>query len=443
MPAFERAAMSTSGVAADLSRRRFLAIASVAGLGVTVLASCADSESGDTDSSGRTVVEWWHIQTGDPAKSLWAAQAKAFEAEHPNVRIKIVMLENDAFKAKMTALTSSGKLPDSYNTWGGGVLKQQVDAGLVEDITDSVKPWIDTLVPVSRTAYEFDGKTYAVPFDIGAVGFWYNKALFKKAGIASPPTTWSDFLDAVKKLKDADITPIALAGKEKWPGMYYWAYLAIRTAGVEGMQKAADAKDFTGDDFVKAGEHLKDLVALEPFQKGFLGAAYSLPTGQAATMGNAKAAMELMGQWAPNVQTDAGKGIGGDLGFFPFPAVDGGKGKITDVFGGGGGFALRKGAPKAAVDFLKFFVSADANRKMVKEAGMIPVAKDAADALTDPNLKAVSDLLNASTGFQLYLDQAYPPAVGQEVNDSVAALIAGSKSPEQVTRSITQVAKSQ
>ncbi|MFD9074285.1 ABC transporter substrate-binding protein, partial [Streptomyces lasiicapitis] len=43
----------------------------------------------------------------------------------------------------------------------------------------------------------------------------------------------------------------------------------------------------------------------------------------------------------------------------------------------------------------------------------------------------------------LYLDQALPPAVGQEVNDSVAALIAGSKSPEQVTRSITQVAKSQ
>ncbi|MFE4722327.1 ABC transporter substrate-binding protein, partial [Streptomyces sp. NPDC056728] len=67
----------------------------------------------------------------------------------------------------------------------------------------------------------------------------------------------------------------------------------------------------------------------------------------------------------------------------------------------------------------------------------------ARDALTDPNLKAVSDLLNAATAFQLYLDQAYPPAVGQEVNDSVAALIAGSKSPEQVARSITQVAKSQ
>ena len=44
----------------------------------------------------------------------------------------------------------------------------------------------------------------------------------------------------------------------------------------------------------------------------------------------------------------------------------------------------------------------------------------------------VADSLANATGFQLYLDQAYPPAVGQEVNDSVAELIAGAKTPEQV-----------
>ncbi|MEU6841975.1 extracellular solute-binding protein [Streptomyces sp. NPDC046716] len=427
----------------SFSRRRFLGVVSVAGLGTAVLTACGGSDSGGTDSQGRTVFEWWHIQTNNPGKNLWAAQAKAFEQAHPKVRIKVVTLENDAFKSKMTALVGSGKLPDVYNTWGGGVLKQQIDAGLTEDITDQVKDWIDDLVPAAREAYEFDGRTYAIPFDIGAVGFWYNKALFKKAKIDGPPETWTEFLDAVAKLKAVGVTPIALAGKEKWPGMYYWAYLAIRIAGVDGMQKAADAKDFTGGDFVKAGEHLKELADLKPFQKGFLGAAYAGPTGQAATMGNAGAAMELMGQWAPSTQGAEGKGIGDDLGFFPFPSVDGGKGRSTDVFGGGGGYALRKGGPKEALDFLKFFVSADTNRKLLQGTGVIPVNKKAQDGLTDPNLKAVSDLLNATTAFQLYLDQAYPPAVGQEVNDSVAALIAGSKSPEQVTRSITQVAKSQ
>jgi len=72
----------------------------------------------------------------------------------------------------------------------------------------------------------------------------------------------------------------------------------------------------------------------------------------------------------------------------------------------------------------------------------MPVVKGAENEL-DKNRKLVADALNASTGFQLYLDQAFPPAVGQEVNDSVAALIGGKKTPQQVTESVTKVAKSQ
>ncbi|CAM5229046.1 sugar ABC transporter substrate-binding protein [Streptomyces spiroverticillatus] len=447
MPPIDRAAASvpapSSAVAPALSRRRFLGAASVVGLGAVGLSACADSGSATTDSQGRTVVELWNIQTTEPSKTVWPERVKAFEAQNPKVHIKLVTLENDAYKAKMTALTSSGKLPDIYHTWGGGVLQQQIDAGLVEDLTDTVKPMASSLVGVAAKPYEFDGKSYAMPIEIGAVGIWYNKALYAKAGITAPPTTWAGYLDTVRKLKGAGITPIALAGKEKWPGMYYWAYLAMRIAGVEGMQKAADAKDFTGTDFVRAGEHLKELVALQPFQNGFLGAAYSTPGGEAALMGNGKAAMELMGQWAPVVQADSGKGIGKDLGFFAFPAVESGKGALTDVFGGGGGYAVRKGAPKAATDFLKFFTSPESDKILVSKASMMPVVKEAVGSLSDPNLKLVATALDKATGFQLYLDQAFPPAVGQEINDSVAGLIAGAKSPEQVARSVTQVAKSQ
>jgi len=423
-----------------LSRRGFLAASAAAGLGATALSGCGGDSDGGS-SSGTTTVEWWNISTTQPTKSVWAGLAKKFEAQNPKVKLKIVQLENDAYKSKMTALTASGKLPDVFHTWGGGVLKQQIDAGLVEDLTDRTKPWADGLLPVAKQPYLIDDKVYGIPFDIGMIGFWYNKALFKQAGISEPPTTWGDFLDTVNRLKARNITPLALAGKETWTGMYYWAYLAMRTAGIDALQKADEDKDFTGAGFVEAGQHFKDLVQLKPFQKGFLGAAYSTPTGQAATVGNGKAAMELMGQWAPVVEADAGKGLGADLGFFPFPAVEGGKGVITEVFGGGGGHALRKGAPQAAVDFLKFFASETSDLELVKKTGVLPVVPAAVSALSDPNTKAVQAQLTGATGFQLYLDQAYAPAVGQEVNDSVAALIAGSKSPEQVAQSITKVAK--
>jgi raffinose/stachyose/melibiose transport system substrate-binding protein len=113
------------------------------------------------------------------------------------------------------------------------------------------------------------------------------------------------------------------------------------------------------------------------------------------------------------------------------------------VFGGGGAHALRKGAPKEAVDVLKFFSSVDEAKKLVSSGTAMPVVAGSESALTDPNKQVVAKALAGATGFQLFLDQAFPPAVGQEVNDSVAALVEGKKTPQQVAQAITQTAKSQ
>ncbi|TDE58206.1 extracellular solute-binding protein [Nonomuraea mesophila] len=412
-----------------------------------LVAGCGGGESaspeGEGGSPGKVTIEWWHLSTADPLKTLWDQRAKEFMAKNPNVTIKATVLENDAYKAKLTTITQSGKAPDIFATWGGGVLEQQVEAGLVKDISGDVADVLPTFTPAALSAYQIDGKTYGLPTDIGLVGFWYNKKLFEKAGISEPPTTWSAYLEDVKKLKAAGITPIALAGKEKWPGHYYWAYLAMRIAGLDALKQAATDHDFTKPDFVAAGQQLKALADLQPFQKGFLGAGYGTPDGQAATMGNGKAGMELMGQWAPVTQEDAGEGLGDDLGFFPFPAVEGGKGSIGDAFGGGGGLAVGADAPKEAVDFVKYMTAMEQHTKAVESGGVLPVLKGEESAVKDPNLKQVADQLVEATGYQLYLDQAYPPAVGQQVNDSVAELIGGTKTPEEVAQDITEVAKSE
>ncbi|MEK8104807.1 extracellular solute-binding protein [Micromonospora sp. M12] len=154
-------------------------------------------------------------------------------------------------------------------------------------------------------------------------------------------------------------------------------------------------------------------------------------------MGNGGAGMELMGQWAPAVQASSStskKGLGDKLGFFPFPAVEGGKGTMTEVFGGGNGFAIGKDAPAATVDFLKFLLSADNQRKSAATGAVLPTVKDAASGIPDANGKLVAQTLASYTGFQLYLDQAYAPALGSQINDSVAELIAGNKPPAQIVR---------
>ncbi|MEU7848889.1 extracellular solute-binding protein [Micromonospora parva] len=424
-----------------LSRRTLLGLAG-AGAGAYLLSACGDDEPSDPNAP--QTINWWHIQNTEPMLPVWAALASEYKAAHPNVTLDIQPLENEAFKAKLTTATQAGDPPDLFQSWGGGVLKQQVDAGLVKDITDDVKPWIGGLLPAALEPYTIDGKIYGVPFDIGMVGFWYNKDLFTRAGITAAPTTWAGLLDAVRKLKTAGITPIALAGKDKWPAHYYWSYLVMRIGGVGALQKAVDDKNFDSPDFVAAGDRLKELVDLQPFQKGFLGAAYGTPDGQAAAMGNGGAAMELMGQWAPAVQASSStskKGLGDKVGFFPFPAVDGGKGAMTEVFGGGNGFAIGKDAPAATADFLKFLLSADNQRKSAQTGAVLPTVREAATAIPDANGKLLAETLASYTGFQLYLDQAYAPALGSQINDSVAELIAGNKSPAQIVKDITQVAK--
>jgi raffinose/stachyose/melibiose transport system substrate-binding protein len=425
------------------SRRSFLGLAGAAA-GAVALGGCSGDDGGTGSGSGDSTIEWWHIANIDPMLTVWANLAKNYEAAHPGVAIKITPLENEAYKARLTTVTQAGTPPDIYHTWGGGVLKQQIDAGLTKDISADVSSWIGNLTTVSVGPYQFDGKTFAVPVDQGMIGFWYNKKLFAQAKISAPPATWTEYLDAVRKLKAAGITPIALGGKDKWPGHYYWAYLAMRIGGLDALRQAGEDKNFNTPDFIGAGTRLKELVDLAPFQTGFLGAGYGNPDGQAAAVGNGKAAMELMGQWSPTVQKDASaskKGIGEDLDFFPFPEVEGGKGKGTDAFGGGGGFAVGKDAPPQAVDFLKFLLEVDNQRTAAKTGAILPVARGAEDGVTDPNQLKVVQNLAKSTGFQLYLDQAYPPAVGSQVNDSVAELIAGKASPEQVVQAITEVAK--
>src|SRR5512138_1501278 len=161
----------------------------------------------------KVTVTWWHITTKDPGLSDWKKMADDYMAAHPNVTIEITVLENEAFKTKLTTVMQSGDPPDIFQSWGGGTFNQQVDAGLLKDITPDLNAdaaWKDSFAPGALGVYSYQGKNYGVPWDMGMVGFWYNKDLFKQAGIDTPPATWSEFLDDVKKLKAAKITPISI-----------------------------------------------------------------------------------------------------------------------------------------------------------------------------------------------------------------------------------------
>jgi raffinose/stachyose/melibiose transport system substrate-binding protein len=73
--------------------------------------------------------------------------------------------------------------------------------------------WQDVFyeVPFGTTACP-DGKHYIVPLDLVTTFFFYNKDMFTKAGITKAPETWSEFMAALKTLKDAGMIPLATLG---------------------------------------------------------------------------------------------------------------------------------------------------------------------------------------------------------------------------------------
>jgi raffinose/stachyose/melibiose transport system substrate-binding protein len=391
-------------------------------------------------------VTWWHISTAEEHKNLWQSMADDYTAQHPNVTIEIQVLENEAFKTKLTTVMQSGEPPDIFQSWGGGVMNEYANAGLLRDINAELDAdggaWRNSFGEGALGVYSYKGVNYGVPWDMGMIGWWYNKALFEQAGITGTPKTWTEFNDDVDKLKAAGITPISVGMGDKWPGMHMWAYLVTRIGGKANFEGALlRTGSFTDAPFVKAGELLQSLVAKQPFQDGFLGATYG---DEATAMGNGKVAMELMGQWAPAVEKDNSLdklGIGDKLGWFPFPMVEGGAGDPNDAVGGGNGFAIGKNASDAAVDFVKFLTSAENQKKLAAINVAIPVVKGGEAGMSDPLMIALQQELAKAKYFQLYYDQALPPAMGSVINDSVQALFAGTMTPAEAAQAIEDSAK--
>ncbi|MBN2535764.1 MAG: extracellular solute-binding protein [Spirochaetales bacterium] len=384
--------------------------------------------AGEKEKTGeKVIITWWNLWTVEPSKSLGEQIVKDYMAAHPNVEIQPTVLENEAFKQKVNTMMQSGNPPDVFQSWGGGVMNEFAEAGLLRDISPELKgEWLTSLGGEGLVGlYGYKEKFYGVPYDMGAVGFWYNKDLFKKVGYEKPPATWTELVDCIIKLKAAGVVPIALGEGDKWPGHFWWVYLAVRLGGKEAFDLAYSRKgSFADAPFVKAGEMLLELVDLKPFQDGFLGQTYN---DQAALMGNGQAGMELMGQWAPSVEagnaTD-GKGLGDNLGFFSFPMVEGGKGKITDVMGGGNGFIVGKNAPDEAVDFLKYITGLQIQTTLTEKGVIIPTIKGAETAIKDPMMKMVHSMVSKATYYQLYYDQYLAPAVGETVKDATQLLFA-------------------
>jgi raffinose/stachyose/melibiose transport system substrate-binding protein len=405
-------------------------------MNLTLSVVCALLGLLSSSARAETVVRILHLQTNPKILAIWQEAAQKYQSANPGVKIEFNYLENEAFKAKLPTLLQSKDRPSAFHSWGGGVMREQVSAGICKDITGEIAEggFNETFYPATAQNFVVDDKAYGVPNDLAPIVFWYNKELCQKAGV--DPTqirSWEDFMEAVKKIKAAGITPIAAGGKDKWPLHFYPALLMMRILGKDGLQAAYDDKEggFANPQVLKAFQLYKDLAALEPFQKGYLSNTYPEAAG---VFHDGQTAFHLMGTWdLVDGRANAAdkKGLPNDkIGWFFFPEVKDGKGKANDLFASLDGWLVSKQAPKETVDFMKVWLGKDIQTKIAADGLFIPPVKGTAEVIKDPYMKAIAQEIQTSEWIGIAVDQLLGPDTGRLFNDVSADIAAGNMTPE-------------
>ena len=386
-------------------------------------------------------IKWLHLFGEDSSQYPNMVRAvEEFEAKTGHT-VVLQYLENESFKAKLPTMLQSNDRPDIFYSWGGGVMYDQARAGFLRDVSNVVPDsYLDTVSAAAADAFTFEGQRVGLPLQVSQVAWWYNKELMNQAGIdVSQIKMWDDLLDAVKQIKAAGITPICMGGKDKWPVHFVWTHLHIRNGGKGLFLESLNNGGWDRPEYIRSGEQMLELVALEPFQKGWLAATWP---DQAGFFGDGKCAMALMGNWMYGAQASnsaSGEGLADDnMGMFNMPMTNGGIGDSGDTLGGINGWLFSSTASDAAVELMMHYVSLDIQKEDASNGAYIPIVKGAEGSLTNPFLQQVAKNISNSEYHQIFYDQFLGADIGRVVNDVSTDLAAGIISAEEATQAVQE-----
>jgi raffinose/stachyose/melibiose transport system substrate-binding protein len=427
------------------SMRKLLTVGAASALALGGLSACGGSGDGAAEEGGDVNMTFWHNSTTGAGKAHWEKTVAAFEEANPGVTIDIQSIQNEEMDGKLQTALNSGDAPDIFMARGGGKLKDVVAAGQALDITDSIDDATRAAVPESvLSAFAVDDKIYGMPTALLPGGIYYSQDLFTEAGVEGTPATFDELNSAVDKLKGAGVDPIAVGAKDAWPAAHWYYFFAVRACSQDVMDAAAETMEFDDPCWLEAGENLQEFVDTEPFNNGFLTTSAQQGAGSSAGLiANKKAAMELMGAWNPGViasLTPDQKPLP-DLGWFPFPEVDGGEGEPGAMMGGVDGFTCSAQAPKEeCTAFLNFFMQQEYQEDYAAAFQTIPANQDAQAAVTDPALQSILEAYNDAPYVTVWLDTLFGQNVGNALNKGAVDMFAGQGTAEDLVSALNDAA---
>ena len=201
-------------------RRIAVALLAAVVLGAAVAgAARLSSARAGARSATKTKLTVWVGWSARELKEFKGVVAE-YDAKHPEVQLKVVGSINDT---KITNAIRSGNPPDVVSSFTSANVGVYCGTGAWIDLAPFLKKDNVSLSQFPKTSLyytQYKGKRCALPLLADSYGFYYNKKLFRAAGIKSPPKTFAELTADAKKLTQRSGGKLKVAGYDPFWGEY-------------------------------------------------------------------------------------------------------------------------------------------------------------------------------------------------------------------------------
>ncbi|OTN89540.1 ABC transporter substrate-binding protein [Enterococcus sp. 7E2_DIV0204] len=409
-------------------RKDFYKILAVVSVVLFIFSGCGNvSEKSNKQINNKGDIKIW-VQFSDetPEGKAWQKIVDNFNKEYQGKYKAITEYiprsgSGGGYEDKVNAAITTNSLPDVL-TLDGPNTAAYANADVIEPLDDyledaNMEDVLDSIIQQGT----YNKKFYAFGFSESSVGIYYNKQLFKKAGIkedALPtldkPWTWNEFKVVCQKLVDEYKLPainIQLASKDEMLTYAYTPFIwsnggdVVNQAGTKALgyfndPKSAEALQFI-QDLVKKG-----YTTNTPIEKGF-------ETG--------KYPMLLSGSWTIADLNENYKDL--EYGILPYPVSDKTKKLVSPTGSWQVAMSSKTNEKEASATFIKYVTNTESSKIMSLGNSVLPIRKSTIELIKNDVSEEMRFLMeqNQKSGHARPVVVAYPQvsrAFQQSIQDA-------------------------
>ena len=419
-------------------------------MAVGLLAGCSggkEPEPKAESEGGATTIKFGiHVANPQEQEAVTYNSVQAFNEKYDGkYKVEFEASDKESHSKNMKLEASDGTLPQIF--WlDASEAPEYSDSGVLMDLSDflSENSDIQTALGGMENAFQDDNGQYGLPYQCNVQGIFYNKDLFDKAGIEYPTndTTYEEFIEMIKKLKESGVTPLSIGSKNSAYAMWEFNETLARYGWAENIDSILSGeKKFNNEDLNACFEKLKGIADAGAFPENMATIEY-FDAKQLFNEG--KAAMFGTGQWDC---AEFDENIGEKVGFWWGP-------KFTDTNYNQDIAMKVPSAPivvnaevadddavkEAVYEFLKFYYGEDA-AKISYEGSIFPATNYSEVAATDTQYSMNAMLEALAAGWEspeAAPDLTVVSAVQEALYNSMFGVMQGTYEPSEALDKIDE-----